>query len=84
MFDPPFLATTGKSVNIDLRHLFMKQQSILGSTMASIKTFKEVMKNINNNKYRPFVDEVFKYSNFYDAYMRMQNRNQTGKIVLIP
>lgn len=77
-------ATTGKSVNIDLRHLFMKQQSILGSTMASIKTFKEVMKNINNNKYRPFVDEVFKYSNFYDAYMRMQNRNQTGKIVLTP
>ena len=29
-------ATTGKSVSIDLRHLFLKQQTILGSTMSSI------------------------------------------------
>ena len=45
-------ATTGPKVSIDLRHLFMKQQSILGSTMADIDTFQIVMnkifkKNIN-------------------------------------
>ena len=43
-------ATTGGIVNIDLRHLFMKQQTVLGSTMADIKTFTEVMTKINENK----------------------------------
>ena len=76
-------ATTGKKVDIDLRHLFMKQQSILGSTMASIETFKDVMDNINNKLYTPFIDEVFKYNDYKQAYMKIQNRKQMGKIVFV-
>ena len=31
------------NVSIDLRHLFMKQQTIMGSTMGSVSTFKKVL-----------------------------------------
>ena len=47
-------ATTGASVQINLAHLFMTQQSILGSTMSSIESFNEVMKLIENKIFFPF------------------------------
>ena len=77
-------ATTGADVNINLAHLFMKQQSILGSTMSSISTFKEVMSKINNQKYNPMVDKIFAMKDIRDAHEYMENRQQSGKVVLVP
>ena len=77
-------STTGALVNIDLRHLFMKQQSILGSTMASIETFEIVMKKINEKKYKPFVDEIFTFDEIKNAHKYIENRYNKGKVILIP
>ena len=77
-------ATTGADVNINLAHLFMKQQSILGSTMSSISTFKEVMSKINNQNYNPMVDKIFAMKDIRDAHEYMENRQQSGKVVLVP
>jgi len=77
-------ATTGNQVSIDLRYLFMKQQSILGSTMGSLSTFKNVFDKINTMKYHPYIDEVYKFDDIKKAHMRMENRKHFGKIVLIP
>jgi len=77
-------ATTGNNVSIDLRHLFMKQQTILGSTMSSISSFKKVLENMNDKKYLPFIDKVYKFENVKEAHLRMENRKHFGKIVLIP
>jgi len=77
-------ATTGADVNINLAHLFIKQQSILGSTMSSISTFKEVMSKINNQNYNPMVDKIFTMKDIRDAHEYMENRQQSGKVVLVP
>lgn len=77
-------STSGPKVNIDLRFLFSKQQTILGSTMSDIPTFLEVMKKINSNTYKPFIDKVFLYDDVAQAHNRMENRNHYGKIVLVP
>ena len=77
-------ATTGANISIDLRHLFMKQQTIMGSTMSDIKSFKQVMKNINKKLYKPFVDKVFIFNEIKEAHSYMENRHQMGKIVLVP
>ena len=77
-------ATTGPMINIDLRHLFMKQQTIMGSTMSDIKSFKQVMNNINKKIYKPFVDKVFIFDEIREAHAYMENRQQMGKIVLVP
>ena len=77
-------ATTGSQVSFDLRYLFMKQQSILGSTMAGLATFKEVMDKINSNELTPFVDEIFKFSEVKLAHTKIENRKQFGKIIICP
>ena len=77
-------ATTGADVNINLAHLFMKQQSILGSTMSSISTFKEVMNIINDKKYIPMVNKIFPMKDIRDAHAYIENRQQSGKVVLLP
>ena len=77
-------ATTGPDVNINLAHLFMKQHAIIGSTMASIPVFKEVMNKIISRKYIPMVDKVIPMKDIRDAHEYIENRNQMGKVVLIP
>ena len=75
-------ATTGADVNVNLAHLFIKQQSILGSTMGSIPAFKEVMEKINQKKYTPIVDKVFPMKNIRDAHSYIENRQQMGKVIV--
>lgn len=77
-------ATTGPTVSIDLRHLFMKQQSILGSTMSSMTIFREVMIKINEGHFKPFVDSVYPLKEIKSAHQRMEERKQLGKIVVLP
>ena len=77
-------STTGANVSFDLRHLFMKQQSILGSTMSSIDSFINVMNKIENKKYKPFVDKIFSFNDIKKAHLYMEESKQKGKIVLVP
>jgi len=75
-------ATSGPTVEIDLRHLFSKQQSILGSTMSDLATFKEVLDLIHVGHFIPFVDKVFPFEQVMQAHQRLESREQYGKIVL--
>ncbi len=77
-------ATTGSNVSIDLRHLFMKQQAILGSTMGSVNVFKKVLGKINDKVYLPFIDKVYDFKDIKEAHLRMENREHFGKIILTP
>ena len=77
-------ATTGPKISIDLRHLFMKQQTIMGSTMSCIKSFKDVMRNIDCDIYKPFVDKIFTFDKVKEAHDYIENRLQKGKVVLVP
>ena len=75
-------ATTGANVNIDLTHLFIKQQTIFGSTMAGINTFNQVMEKIKLQKYVPTIDKVFKFEDIQQAHSYIENRKNTGRVVL--
>ena len=77
-------ATTGSKVDINLTHLFMKQQTILGSTMSDISTYKLVMDKINSGIFTPFVDKVFSFEDIQAAHEHIENSDQIGKIVLVP
>ena len=77
-------ATTGHEVKINLLHLFMKQQSILGSTMGSLDTFRKVMSKIENKIYKPCIDKVYIFDDIKLAHKRLEDRKHIGKIVLTP
>jgi NADPH:quinone reductase-like Zn-dependent oxidoreductase len=75
-------ATTGHDVRLDLRHLFAKQISILGSYMGSKHELLEVLKLLEAGHLRPIVSEVLPLSEAAHAQTLMEERRHFGKLVL--
>jgi NADPH:quinone reductase-like Zn-dependent oxidoreductase len=77
-------ATTGWQVDIDLRHIFLKQQSILGSTMGSRADLQQVCKLFEQGKLKPVVDKVLPMERAAEAHLLLEERKHFGKVVLTP
>lgn len=75
-------ATTGHKVTTDLRHVFFRQISILGSTMASKGDLIATVEHLAAGRLSPVVDTVMPMSEVRAAHQRMEDRAQFGKIVL--
>ena len=75
-------ASTGPMPQIDLRYLFWRQLSVLGSTMASRHEFEEVMKLVFMGRLKPVVDRVFPLEQARDAHAYLERAEQFGKVVL--
>ncbi len=77
-------ATTGPKVEIDLRHLFMKQQSILGSTMGSVASFEAVFDLVLRGVIKPHIDRIFPMAEIQAAHRYLESGQQFGKVLLLP
>ena len=75
-------ATTGYDARTDLRQLFAKNLSLLGSYMGSRGEFFRVLKLVIEKKLRPVIDRVLPLENCREAHELLENRGQFGKIVL--
>jgi NADPH:quinone reductase-like Zn-dependent oxidoreductase len=77
-------ATTGPMVGIDLRFLFAKQFSLLGSYMGTMGELHEVLKLVFAGKLKPVVDRTFPLSEAKVAHEYLANSQMFGKVVLNP
>jgi NADPH:quinone reductase-like Zn-dependent oxidoreductase len=77
-------ATTGPNPKEEIRLIFWKQLSILGSTMANDHEFRALYAAVAAGRLRPRIDSVHPLSRAADAYARMESGKQHGKIVLVP
>jgi NADPH:quinone reductase-like Zn-dependent oxidoreductase len=77
-------ATSGPEVKVDLRQVFFKQLSILGSTMGSRADLWEAMKHVAAGRLRPVLDSTYALKDAQEAHRRLENGLQFGKIVLVP
>ena len=75
-------ATSGPTVSMDLRFVFVRQLSITGCYMGGVKELVEVLKWVEAGKIRPVVDKVFPLAQAAAAQQRMLDRRNFGKIVL--
>lgn len=75
-------ATTGVVKNLEMRKIFWKQASILGSTMGSDSDFKNMIDYINDKKIMPVIDKVFDMIDAVSAFDRMHKSEQLGKIII--
>jgi NADPH:quinone reductase-like Zn-dependent oxidoreductase len=75
-------ATTGPRVSFDLRRLFWRQWSILGSTMGNRREYAEIVRLAHQSRLWPVVDQVVPLARGGEAYARMQRGEQTGKLVI--
>jgi len=77
-------ATTGPQVGIDLRFLFARQLSLLGSYMGTLAELHEVLKHIFQGTLKPVVDHIFPLKEARAAHEYMERSQMFGKIVLNP
>jgi NADPH:quinone reductase-like Zn-dependent oxidoreductase len=77
-------ATSGPNPREEIRQIFWKHLSILGSTMANDREFRALYAAVASGRIRPRIDRVFPFSRAADAYRRMEEGALHGKIVLVP
>ncbi|MGH9789956.1 MAG: zinc-binding dehydrogenase, partial [Candidatus Acidiferrales bacterium] len=77
-------ATTGYDVRVDIRYLFSRHLSLLGSYMGSKAELHTVLKFIGQRKLRAVIDRVMPLAECRRAHEILEKREQFGKIVLTP
>ena len=76
--------TTGPLVEVNLPHLFIKNLSLLGSTMGPRESFHDIFQLAAEGALRPVVDRVLPMSKIREAHTALEAGEVLGKIVLIP
>lgn len=76
--------TSGPTTPLDIRFIFARQLSISGGYLGSLKELKEVVRLFKHKRLKPVVDKVFPLREAPKALERMINRQNFGKIILVP
>lgn len=77
-------ATSGFDARTDLRQVFYRHLTLLGSFMGSKGELLEAMKFVAAGKIRAVVDRVLPLSEARQAHELIESRGQFGKVVLKP
>jgi NADPH:quinone reductase-like Zn-dependent oxidoreductase len=77
-------ATSGPNPKEEIRLIFWKHLTILGSTMANDREFRALYAAVAAGRIRPRIDRVFPLSEAAAAYRHMEEGAAHGKIVLVP
>jgi NADPH:quinone reductase-like Zn-dependent oxidoreductase len=75
-------ATTGYDAKVDLRFLFSRQLSLLGSYMGTKSELRTVLKLVAAGRLKPVVDRVFPLAEAAAAHAYLESGSQFGKVVL--
>jgi NADPH:quinone reductase-like Zn-dependent oxidoreductase len=77
-------ATAGFDASIDLRQLFYRHLTLLGSFMGSKSELLEAMQFVKSGAIRAVVAQTLPLSEAKRAHELMEDRAQFGKLILIP
>jgi NADPH:quinone reductase-like Zn-dependent oxidoreductase len=77
-------ATTGYQTTLDLRHLFARQLSLVGSYMGGKGELLQAAGLFFRGLLSPAVDSTFPLAEAAQAHRRLESSEQFGKIVLVP
>lgn len=75
-------ATSGPKVEMDLRHIFIKQQQIIGSTMGNRAEFNKICLKINAGDFNPAIAKVFRPDEIQAAHRFLESSQNYGKVIL--
>jgi NADPH:quinone reductase-like Zn-dependent oxidoreductase len=77
-------ATSGYNGKLDIRYLFSRQISLVGSYMGAKAELLEVLKFFEDGRLKPVVDRVLPLEDAAEAHTAIEDRAQFGKVVLVP
>jgi NADPH:quinone reductase-like Zn-dependent oxidoreductase len=75
-------ATSGPEAEFDLRVLFAKQLSFLGSYMGTMGDLHGVLQHVFAGRLQPVIDTTFPLREAAAAHRHLENKEQFGKVVL--
>jgi NADPH:quinone reductase-like Zn-dependent oxidoreductase len=75
-------ATSGSDVKIDLKVVFFKNISILGSTMGSKADLIRIVDLVRSKKLKAIIDSTLSMNELPQALDRLENRRAFGKVIL--
>jgi NADPH:quinone reductase-like Zn-dependent oxidoreductase len=76
--------TSGPKTEIDIRFIFGKQISLIGSTMGSPQDFRDVMRLVWDRVIETPVDRVLPLSEGREGHALLESGAKFGKVVLVP
>ena len=74
--------TSGPRLQFDVRHLFIKHQRIVGSTMGTAGDFQAALEQLRAGRVRPVIHRVFEMEQAAKAYAELEQRAVFGKVVI--
>jgi len=74
--------TSGGNAQLDIRYVFARQLSLMGSYMGGLGELREVLRFFEDGRLRPVVDSVFPLQEAARAQEKMEKSQHFGKIVL--
>ncbi|MFA0742985.1 MAG: hypothetical protein DFNUSKGM_003118, partial [Candidatus Fervidibacter sacchari] len=77
-------ATTGPTASFDIRFLFSRQLSIIGSMMGRTSELLTIVRLVGEGKLKPIIDRTFPLAEAAKAHEILESRNFFGKLVLVP
>ena len=77
-------AIAGPVVEVDLRTLYLRDVTLLGSTAWDEEVFPDLVAYIERGELTPMLDRTFPLERIADAQRYFQAKRHVGKVVLIP
>jgi zinc-binding alcohol dehydrogenase/oxidoreductase len=77
-----FGRTAGNITDVSTRLLYWKQISIHGTTMGTRDEFLSMLHFLESRNIKPVLDKTFPLTRINEAFARMENADQFGKIIL--
>lgn len=77
-------ATAGPKVEIDMRHMFWKQLSVMGSTMGTPTEYRRAMRCVFRGEMAPVIHDVFPLDRIREAHELLEAGDVFGKLVIRP
>ena len=77
-------ATTGPNPDAGLNRMFWNQLSVIGSTMATPEQTEEVLELVWDGTFEPEISEVLPMSEAARAHEIIEEREDFGKVVVVP
>src|SRR4029077_8787391 len=75
-------ATSGYDLEFDVRHLWMRQKSIIGSHFANAYQAERANELVAQGKIRPVLDAVFPFEETPRAHQLMKENKHKGKMAI--